>query len=99
MLSDYTFSLRSHIRARSPDYHSQRPGPFEAIPARYDGDGDLARIPTMWYETAGTAPAGESSNTTRPRLSMRERATGRLGDAHGVVDGGVAPFSLGLDNA
>ena len=45
MLSDYTFSLRSHIRARSPDYHSQRPGPFEAIPIGfiYDGDGGLAR--------------------------------------------------------
>ena len=24
MLSDYTFSLRSHIRARSPDYPSLR---------------------------------------------------------------------------
>ena len=30
---------------------------------------------------------------------MRERAAGRLGDAHGVVDGGVAAFSLVLDMA
>ena len=53
----------------------------------------------VWYEIAGTAPAGKSSSTTRPRLSMRERAAGCLGDAHGVVDGGVAPFSLVLDMA
>ena len=48
----------------------------------------------VWYEIAG-----KSSSTTRPRFSMRERAAGRLGDAHGVVDGGVAPFSLVLDMA
>ena len=30
---------------------------------------------------------------------MRERAAGRLGDARGVVDGGVAAFSLVLDMA
>ena len=53
----------------------------------------------VWYEIAGNAPARKSSNTTRPWLSMRERASGRLKDAHGVVDGDVAPFSLGLDMA
>ena len=53
----------------------------------------------VWYEIAGNASAKKSSNTTRPRLSMRERASGRLKDAHGVVDGDVAPFSLGLDMA
>ena len=30
---------------------------------------------------------------------MREAPGNRLGDAHGVVEGGVAPFSLGLDMA
>ena len=30
---------------------------------------------------------------------MREAAGNRLGDADGVVDGGVAPFSLVLDMA
>ena len=53
----------------------------------------------VWYEIAGTAPARKSSSTTRPRLSMREAPGNRLGDAHGVVEGGVAPFSLGLDMA
>ena len=53
----------------------------------------------VWYEIAGNAHARKSSNAARPWLSVRERASGRLKDAHGVVDGGVAPFSLGLDMA
>ena len=73
--------------------------PFEAIAAWYDGDGGPTPVVPVWCGIAGIAPAGKSSSTTRPRLSMRERATDRLGDAHGVVDGGVAPFSLVLDMA
>jgi len=53
----------------------------------------------VWYEIAGNAHARKSSNATRPWLSVRERASGRWKDAHGVVDGDVAPFSLGLDLA
>ena len=40
----------------------------------------------VWYEIAGNAHARKSSNAARPWLSVRERASGRLKDAHGVVE-------------
>ena len=61
--------------------------PFEAIAAWYDG-GPTPVVP-VWCGIAGIAPAGKSSSTTRPRLSMRERAADRLGDGHVLAEGAV----------